>query len=72
MYDFDIYHDGFGECPPEHIEPHLDWCHENINGYWYVEMPRERWIDSGREIILHYTFCFKKESDALAFKLRWL
>ena len=72
MYELQIYHNGFGDCPNEYVQPHIEWCRNNINGDWKIDPPHMTEIEYGREINLNYTFAFVEESDAMAFKLRWL
>ncbi len=74
MYKLGIYHNGFGNCPNEYVQPHIEWCRNNIDGHWMIEPPHvtKNKKKHETEINLNYTFAFKEESDAMAFKLRWL
>ena len=72
MYELKIYHGGHGNCPNEYVQPHIEWCRNNINGHWMIEPPRKIKTEHGREFNLNYTFAFEEEADAMAFKLRWL
>ena len=72
MHKLGIYHNGFGSCPNEYVQPHIEWCRNNIDGHWMIEPPHATKIKHGTEINLNYTFAFEEESDAIAFKLRWL
>jgi len=72
MYKIDIYHGGYGNCPTKYVKLHIQWCKDNINGYWNPIAPHTISINNGREIHLNYEFWFEEEIDAMAFKLRWL
>lgn len=72
MYKLGIYHGGFGSCSYEYVQPHIEWCKNNIDGHWTITPPHKIKTKYGIEFNLNYTFAFEEESDAMAFKLRWM
>ncbi len=71
MYKIDIYQCGYGYCPENYVKSHIQWCKDNIDGYYQVIAPHTISVKGGRDIHLNYEFWFEDEPDAMAFKLRW-
>ena len=72
MHNISIHHDGHGNCPARYGQLRIKWCNDNITGHWYSISPRTITGNIGIEYNLNYEFWFEEESDAMAFKLRWL
>ncbi len=56
-----------GRVDIEEINKIFEWLRENITGKW-----ADRMFENKEKNLVGLTFFFNKESDAIAFKMRWI